>query len=199
MAKLMLGFLASHTGTNMQAIIDAIKEGRLDAKACAVISNNSNSVALERARNEGIPAYHISSKKYPDEQDLDNAIINALKENGVDTVILAGYMKKLSPRVIQAFKGRVLNIHPALLPKFGGKGLYGMYVHEAVIEAGEKVSGATVHLVDEHYDHGRILNQRTVEVAPDDTPETLAQKVLKIEHQLYVETLQKIASGEIQI
>lgn len=195
----MLGFLASHTGTNMQAIIDAIKEGRLDAKACAVISNNSNSVALERARNEGIPAYHISSKKYPDEQDLDNAIINALKENGVDTVILAGYMKKLSPRVIQAFKGRVLNIHPALLPKFGGKGLYGMYVHEAVIEAGEKVSGATVHLVDEHYDHGRILNQRTVEVAPDDTPETLAQKVLKIEHQLYVETLQKIASGEIQI
>lgn len=195
----MLGFLASHTGTNMQAIIDAIKEGRLDAKACAVISNNSNSVALERARNEGIPAYHISSKKYPDEQDLDNAIINALKENGVDTVILAGYMKKLSPRVIQAFNGRVLNIHPALLPKFGGKGLYGMYVHEAVIQAGEKVSGATVHLVDEHYDHGKILNQRTVEVAPDDTPETLAQKVLKIEHQLYVETLQKIASGEIQI
>lgn len=195
----MLGFMASHSGTNMQAIIDAIKEGKLNAQACAVISNNSNSLALERARIEGIPAYHISSKKYPDEEELAQAIINAFKENGVDTVVLAGYMKKLSPNVIHAFNGRVLNIHPALLPKFGGKGLYGMYVHEAVIRAGEKISGATVHLVDEHYDHGKILNQKTVDVSPEDTPESLAQKVLKIEHQLYVETLQKIASGEIVI
>ncbi len=195
----MLGFLASHTGTNMQSIIDAIKDGRLNAMACAVISNNSSSGALERAKKEGIPAYHISAKIYPVQDELDDAIIDALKINGVNIVVLAGYMKQLSPKVIQAFNGRVLNIHPALLPKFGGKGLYGMYVHEAVINAKEKISGATVHLVDEIYDHGKILNQKTIEVSDNETPDSLAEKTLEIEHQLYVETLQKIASGEIKI
>ncbi|MCX7879833.1 MAG: phosphoribosylglycinamide formyltransferase [Ignavibacteria bacterium] len=197
MPKLYLGFLASHGGSNMQAIIDSIKRGELDAVPCVVISNNSNSLALERARNEGIPAYHISSKHFPNEDELDQAILDTLLKHNVDTVVLAGYMKKIGPKVLTHFKNRVLNIHPALLPKFGGQGMYGKFVHEAVLKAGEKESGCTVHLVDEIYDHGRILGQRKVEISPDDTVDTLSAKVLEQEHILYTEILKKISNGEI--
>ncbi|ROL57053.1 phosphoribosylglycinamide formyltransferase [Bacteroidetes/Chlorobi group bacterium Naka2016] len=197
MEKLRIGFLASHNGSNMQAIIDSIKRGELDAIPAVVISNNSNAFALERARREGIPAYHISSKQYPTEEELDKAILETLIKHNVNIVCLAGYMKKVGPKVLNYFKNRVLNIHPALLPKFGGKGMFGKYVHEAVLKAGEKESGCTVHLVDEIYDHGRILGQKIVPVFPDDTVETLAQRVLEQEHKLYPEVLQKIAKGEI--
>ena len=156
MAHLRLGFLASHNGSNMQAIIDACNNGILDATPCVVISNNSSSGALIRARNEGIPAYHISSKTHYDEE---TAIIDALLENSVDILILAGYMKIVRKRTIRFMKGKILNIHPALLPNYGGKGMYGMKVHEAVIAAKEKVSGATVHLVDTRYDHGNCWIQ----------------------------------------
>mgnify|MGYP000924438911 CR=1 FL=1 len=196
---LNLGFLASHGGSNMQSIIDWCKDGRLFAKPCCVISNNSNSFALQRARNENIPAYHISSLVYPIQDAYDDAIIDIFSSNGVDTVVLAGYMKLLGSSVIRHFKGRVLNIHPALLPKFGGKGMYGKYVHEAVIAAGEKFSGPSVHLVDEIYDNGRILSQIQIPVLPEDTPETLAKRVLEQEHIIYPQTLQKIALGEIVI
>lgn len=197
MEKLRIGFLASHNGSNMQAIIDAIKRGELDATPVVVISNNSNAYALERARNEGIPAYHISSKHYPNEEELDQAILDTLIKHNANIVCLAGYMKKVGAKVLNHFKNRVLNIHPALLPKFGGKGMYGRFVHEAVLKAREKQSGCTVHLVDEHYDHGRILGQKVVPVYPDDTVETLAARVLEQEHKLYPEILQKIAKGEI--
>lgn len=197
MGKLHLGFLASHNGSNMQAIINAIKEGKLDAVPCVVISNNSNAFALERARNEGIPCYHISLKQYPDENELDQAILDKMLEYNVDTVILAGYMKKVGNKLLRHFKNRVLNIHPALLPKYGGKGMYGMYVHKAVLESGEKESGCTVHLVDEVYDHGKILGQSVVPIYPEDTAETLAERILEQEHKLYPQVLQKIASGEI--
>ncbi len=197
MGKLHLGFLASHNGSNMQAIINAIKEGKLDAVPCVVISNNSNAFALERARNEGIPCYHISLKQYPDENELDQAILDKMLEYDVDTVILAGYMKKVGNKLLRHFKNRVLNIHPALLPKYGGKGMYGMYVHKAVLESGEKESGCTVHLVDEVYDHGKILGQSVVPIYPEDTAETLAERILEQEHKLYPQVLQKIASGEI--
>ncbi|MEJ5286380.1 MAG: phosphoribosylglycinamide formyltransferase [Bacteroidota bacterium] len=197
MEKLRIGFLASHNGSNMQAIIDSIKRGELDAIPAVVISNNSNAFALERARREGIPAYHISSKQYPTEEELDKAILETLIKHNVNIVCLAGYMKKVGPKVLNYFKNRVLNIHPALLPKFGGKGMFGKFVHEAVLNAGEKESGCTVHLVDEIYDHGRILGQKIVPVYPDDTVETLAQRVLEQEHKLYPEVLQKIAKGEI--
>lgn len=199
MATLNLGFLASHSGSNMQAIIDAIKNGRLDAKACCLISNNSDSGAMQRAKNEGIPAFHISQKIYPDENEMNKAIIHTFEKHNVDTIVLAGYMKILHPEIIHHFKGRVLNIHPALLPKFGGKGMYGKNVHKAVLEAGETKSGATIHLVDEVYDNGRILAQREVPVYPDDTVETLAARVLEQEHILYPETLEKIAKGIIVI
>ncbi len=197
MPALHLGFLASHGGSNMQAIIDACKEGRLDAKPCVVISNNSESMALQRAKTEGIAAYHLSSQTHPDPALLDGAIFQVLERHGVDTVILAGYMKKLGAQTLQAYRGRILNIHPALLPKFGGQGMYGKRVHEAVLAAGEKVTGVTIHIVDEHYDAGSIINQCEVPVLEGDTAETLAERVLTHEHRLYVETLQRISQGLI--
>lgn len=197
MENLRIGFLASHNGSNMQAIIDAIKRGELDAKPCVVISNNSNAFALERARREGIPAYHISSKHFPSEDELNSAILETLLKHDVNIVCLAGYMKKVGQKVLHHFKNRVLNIHPALLPKFGGKGMYGKFVHEAVLRSGETQTGCTVHLVDELYDHGKILGQKIVPIYPDDTVETLAARVLEQEHKLYPEILQKIAKGEI--
>lgn len=182
----------------MQAIIDACVEGRLDAAPCVVISNNSEAVALERARKAGIPRYHISGKRQPGEME-DQAILRTLRAHDVDTVILAGYMKKLGPLTLQAFRGRILNIHPALLPKFGGQGMYGTRVHEAVLQAGETVTGVTVHVVDELYDHGRILAQCEVPVLAGDTVDSLAERVLRQEHRLYPDTLRRIAAGEIEL
>jgi len=192
-----IGFLASHGGSNMQAIIDACKAGRLSAVPVVVISNNGESRALERARNEGIPSYYLSGKTHPDPDSLDQAILDVLILHGVDVVALAGYMKKLGPKTLAHFRGRILNIHPALLPKHGGKGMYGIRVHEAVITAGETESGVTVHLVTEEYDRGPILAQVRVPVMPGDTPETLAERVLVQEHILYPATLQRIATGDI--
>lgn len=194
-----LGFLASGGGTNMQAIIDACKEGRLHAQPAVVIGNNSHSGALQRACNERIPWFHFSSKTHPNAGDLDAAIEGALLEHEVEIVCLAGYLKLLGPRTILTYKGRILNIHPALLPKFGGGGFYGCAVHEAVLAAGERESGASVHLVDEAYDHGPVIAQVRVPVFLGDTPEILAARVLAQEHVLYTETLQKIAAGEINL
>jgi phosphoribosylglycinamide formyltransferase-1 len=199
MKPLRLGFLASHGGSNMQAILDSIQAGALDAVPALAISNNSKSTALERARAEGIPWKHLSSATHPDPDDLDRAILAALREQRVNLVILAGYMKKIGAATLGAYANRILNIHPALLPKFGGKGMYGMNVHEAVLAAGETVSGATIHLVDPLYDHGRILARRETPVEPGDTPETLQARVLKAEHRLYSDTIQAIASGEIDL
>ncbi|HWU36365.1 MAG TPA: phosphoribosylglycinamide formyltransferase [Candidatus Acidoferrum sp.] len=196
MPPLQLGFLASHGGSNMQAIIDACKTGRLEAKPCVVLSNNSDSMALQRAKNEGIPNYHISAVTYPGPLE-DEEILRTLKRHGVDTVILAGYMKMLGPETLKAYRGRILNIHPALLPKYGGKGMYGKRVHEAVLAAGEKMTGVSIHIVDETYDTGPIINQCRVPVHEGDTVDSLAERVLKHEHVLYVETLQKIVEGKI--
>jgi len=196
MAILQLGFLASHGGSNMQAIIDACKAGRLDAEPRVAISNNSDSRALQRARNEGIPCYHISALIHPGSLE-DEEILRVLRRHGVDTVILAGYMKRLGPMTLAAYRGRILNIHPALLPKFGGEGMYGKRVHTAVLAAGEQVTGATVHIVDEEYDAGPIVNQVQVPVLEGDTVDSLAERVLGHEHALYVETLRKICDGTI--
>lgn len=178
----------------MQAIINSVHDGRLQANLCAVISNNSQSGALQRAQKHAIPNYHISEKTHP--SHVDDKITELFKYHKVNTVILAGYMKPVSHCLIEAFSGCVLNIHPALLPKFGGRGMYGMNVHRAVLQAGEQVSGATVHLVNSEYDSGKILGQMQVMVQPDDTPETLAARVLEIEHALYTDVLIKISQGE---
>ena len=194
-----LGFLASGSGTNMQAILDACRDGRLPAEPVAVVGNNSLSQALERARRQGIPAFHLSSRTHPDPDALDAAIASVLSRCGADLVCLAGYMKLVGPRTLRTFEGRVLNIHPALLPKYGGRGFYGRAVHEAVLAAGESESGATVHLVDELYDHGPALAQVRVPVLAGDTPETLAARVLEQEHLLFPDTLRRIAAGEINL
>ena len=197
--KLRLGFLASHAGSNVQAILDACREGRLDAEPCVVISNNSDATVLDRAMAARVPAFHLSAHLHPDPARLDEAILATLEKHRVNLIVLAGYMKKLGPKTLARYRGRVLNMHPALLPKFGGQGMYGHHVHDAVLAAGEKESGATVHIADAEYDEGRILAQKKVPVLPDDTSESLAARVLEVEHQLYAETLQRIANGEIKL
>lgn len=199
MGKLNLVVLASGGGTNLQSIIDNIEAGKLNAQIKAVISNNSKAGALERARSHNIPAIHLSHKQFATPEEFDDKLLSILKENETDLVILAGYMKMLSPTVVRAYKNRILNIHPALLPSFGGTGMYGTHVHEAVINAGVKVTGVTVHIVDEIYDHGAIVIQKTVPVLDDDTPESLAERVLKVEHQTYPEAIQLFAEGKVEV
>lgn len=194
-----IGFLASGRGSNVQAVIDAFKAGALDVEAAVVISNNSAAGAIERAEKEGIPHYHLSSATHPDPDDLDQAVVDALVSHGAEVVMLAGYMKKLGPKTLSRFRGRVLNIHPALLPKFGGHGMYGVHVHEAVIAAKEKETGVSIHVVDEEYDTGPVIAQSRVPVMPDDDAGTLAARVLDREHTFLVEVLQKVASGEVSL
>lgn len=179
--------------------MDACKSGILDAKAGLVISNNSVSEALARARREGIPDYHFSSQTHTDPVQLDEAILAALLEHKIDLVILAGYMKRLGEKTLLAYQGRVINIHPALLPKYGGVGMYGAHVHEAVIAAGELETGVTIHLVDREYDHGSILAQCRLPVMQGDTALALASRVLEREHSFLVETLKRIIDGEIPL
>lgn len=186
---------ASANGSNMQAVIDACKNKSIDAKVVLVISNNSTAYALQRAKNEGIDHYHVSEYVYKDK--LADKMIELLKRYEIDLVLLAGYMKKLPKEVLEKYK--VLNIHPALLPKYGGKGMYGERVHQAVLEAKDKESGCTVHAVDEFYDNGRVLNQIKVPVYEEDTVETLSQRVLQQEHIIYVDTIKKIIAKEIEL
>ncbi len=162
-----------------------------------VISNNSNSGAIALAKREGIPFYHLSQATHPQPDKLDEAILETLRKHNVDTIVLAGYMKKLGPRTLTSFKGAVLNIHPALLPKFGGEGMYGIHIHEAVLAAKEKETGVSIHMADAEYDTGKVIAQAKTRVFSDDTPETLQARVLELEHSFLPETLQKIISGEI--
>ena len=197
MSKLRLGLLASHGGSNVQAIVDACGAGELLAEPRVVISNNSGSEVLRRAAREGVPGFHLSSRTHPRPDDLDAAIEGVLADHGVEIVVLGGYMKKLGPKVLGRYRGRVLNVHPALLPAYGGRGMYGERVHAAVLAAGERVTGVTVHLVDEEYDQGPVVAQAEVPVLDGDTVESLRLRVLRREHELYPQTLQKIAAGEI--
>ena len=192
-----LAFFASHNGTNMQAVLDACKTGYLLADPCVVISNNSDAEALTRAERDGIPHYHLSAKTHPEPAQLDAEILLVLQQHGAELVILAGYMRKLGPKTLVPFQGHIINIHPALLPKYGGSGMYGAHVHQAVLAAGEKETGITIHLVDEEYDHGAILAQCKVPVLQGDTVATLSARVLAQEHQFLVETLRKIVSKEL--
>ncbi|MGB7538162.1 MAG: phosphoribosylglycinamide formyltransferase [Anaerolineales bacterium] len=194
-----LAFFASHQGSDMQAVIDACKSGTLRAVPCAVVSNNSGSMALARAEQGHIPAYHLSAKTHPDPAQLDRAILDILIRHQTGLVILTGYLKKLGPQTLAAYRGRILNIHPALLPKYGGPGMYGPAVHAAVLAAGDKETGVTIHLVDREYDHGDIIAQCRVPVRENDTPESLAERVLRREHVFLVETLQRILDGGISL
>jgi phosphoribosylglycinamide formyltransferase-1 len=182
-----IAVFASHGGSDLQAIIDGCKSGAINARVSVVISNNSDSFALTRAKNENIPAFHISKKTAPD--SLDEKILEILQLHKTDIIFLAGYLKKIPLVVLQIFENRIFNIHPSLLPKFGGKGMFGINVHKAVLDAGETETGITIHRVTADYDQGEILAQKIVPVLPQDTPEILAARVLEKEHILIVEFL----------
>lgn len=194
-----LAVLASHEGTTLQAVLDACAAGKIAARVALVVSNNAGSGALRRARAAGVEALHLSGATHPDPLDLDRAISSALSQRRVDLVLLAGYMKRLGPVTLEAYAGRILNTHPALLPRFGGQGLYGARVHRAVLAAGERVTGASIHSVDAAYDTGPVLAQVTVPVEAGDTEDTLAARVQQAERALLIEVLADIASGRRQL
>ena len=192
---LNLAVLASHEGTTLQAVLDACRTGKIAARIALVISNNADSGALRRARAAGIASLHLSGTTHAEPLRLDHAIAAALAEHRIDIVLLAGYMKRLGPATREAYAGRILNTHPALLPRFGGRGMYGALVHRAVLAAGERQSGATIHLVDENYDTGPVVAQVTVPVEAGDTEASLAARVQQAERALLIDVLAEIAGG----
>lgn len=194
-----IAVFASHGGSDLQAIIDGCREHRIDARVAAVISNNGDSLALDRARAAKIPACHLSAKLFGSEELLAQKILETLRRYDIGMIFLAGYMRMLHPAVLDAYRDRIFNIHPALLPKFGGKGMYGMHVHEAVIAAGETETGVTIHRVSPEYDSGEIVAQTTVPVLPGDDPQMLAARVLEREHSFLVEVIADIVDGKIRL
>jgi phosphoribosylglycinamide formyltransferase-1 len=192
-----IAVLASGAGTVLQAVIDGCADGRLGADVCLVISNNSQSGAALRAERHQIPFRHLSGQTHTDPVALDAAVLEALLERRTDLVFLAGYMKKLGPRTLEHFRGRIINTHPALLPKFGGLGMYGARVHAAVLASGERVTGVSVHRVEGEYDTGPVLAQCEVPVLPGDDVETLSARVQARERLFVVEILGRIARGEL--
>ena len=193
METFRISVLVSGNGSNLQCIIDAVEDGRIpNSKIVGVISSNENAYALERARQHEIPATAITKHEYADIRDRMDAILQVLEGEHPDLIVLAGYLSILPPKVVQKYKGQIINIHPALLPKFGGKDFYGIHVHEAVLEAGETESGATVHYVDEGVDTGKIILQEKVSVLPGDEPQTLRERVLEVEHKILPEAIAMI-------
>lgn len=191
--------LASGSGSNLQAIIDAIEQEKFPARIVAVLSNKADAFALERAKKHNVPAFFINPKEFKSPQEYDQKVLEKLKEAGADYLVLAGYMRIISSVLVNAFPNRIVNIHPALLPSFGGKGMYGHHVHEAVIAHGCKVAGCTVHFVTEGVDEGPIIAQACVPVQEDDTPETLAKRVLEQEHKIYPQAIRWIAEGKVTV
>ncbi len=189
-----IAVLASGSGTNFQAILDAVAGGRLDSEVVLVASNREDAGALERGRAAGIRAEWISPG-----DDYHDRLYARLEEVDPDLIALAGYLKLIDLRTVRRWAGRMVNIHPALLPSFGGKGMYGLHVHEAVLARGVKVTGVTVHIVDEEYDRGPIVAQVAVPVLDGDTPEVLQARVLTREHELYPRVLQWFAEGRLRI
>lgn len=185
-----IAVLVSGGGSNLQSIIDAVEAGRINGQIKLVISNKEGAYGLERAKNHNIRAVF--------EKD-EQAIIDIMKESQIDLVVLAGFLKILSPNFTKAFENRIINIHPSLIPSFCGKGYYGLRVHEAAVEYGVKVSGATIHFVDENADTGPIIRQETVEVLPEDSPQDLQQRVLKIEHRILSQVVADYCDDKIRV
>ena len=182
---------ASGSGSNFQSIINAVQNGQINARVAGLVSNNADAFSIERARKNDIPFIVLNPLQFESEADYTKELLHQLANWKVDILILAGYLKKIPLSVIEAYPKRILNIHPSLLPKYGGKGYYGMNVHKAVIEAKEKESGCTVHLVSKEYDDGPILGQAVITVHENETPEELAQRVLNQEHKLYPVIIQQ--------
>jgi len=189
-----IGVLASGRGTNLQAIIEAIEGGKIEGRINIVISDNRDAFALKRAKQNNIETQYVNFKSFKNREDYDKEIIKALEEKKIDLVVLAGYMRILSPFFINAYKNKIMNIHPALLPSFPG-----LHAQRQAVEYGAKVSGCTVHFVDEGVDLGPIVLQKSVEVNDDDTEELLAERILKEEHQIYPKAIQLFSEGRLTI
>jgi len=193
-----ISVLVSGGGTNLQSIIDHIENGYLDkAKIVQVISGSCGAYALERAKKAGVPGICIDKEQWPEEAARYREILKALREKDTDLIVLAGYMNILDRELIEAYQNRIINIHPALIPKYCGKGYYGKRVHRAVIEGRETESGATVHFVDEGVDTGKIILQEKVAVDPMDTEDTLAARVLAVEHRILPQAIKLFCDGKI--
>ena len=197
--NLNLCVLASGRGSNLKSIIRSQKSGKISSKVAIVISNNSNSGALNIAKTFQIPNFHLSQKMFTSEEEYVNRFLELLRNHDIDLIILAGYMKMIPAEVVKQYRYRILNIHPALIPSFCGKGFYGLHVHEAVLNYGVKVTGVTVHLVDDEYDTGPIVLQKTVKVKDSDTPESLQKRVLKWEHRMFPEAIKLFESKKFNI
>lgn len=198
---LRVGVLVSGGGTNLQAIIDALNSGKITNTSIeVVISNNKNAYALERAKNNNIEAVCISPKDFDDRSLFNKALIKKLDEYNLDLIVLAGCMVVLPAELIQKYRNKIINIHPALIPSFCGNGYYGLHVHEKVLERGVKLTGATVHFVDEGTDTGPIIIQKAVEVLDDDTPEVLQKRVMEqAEWIIMPEAINLIANGKVKV
>ncbi len=196
---LNLGVLVSGRGTNLQAVIDSIQKGSLEAEVCVVISSKQDAYALKRAEKYGIPHYCVLRRDYKRQKDFEREMVNLLKKHDVELVVLAGFMTILSPYFVNEFKNKIINVHPSLIPAFCGKGFYGERVHKAVLDYGVKITGATVHFVDEGTDTGSIILQQAVQVLDDDTVESLGARVLKLEHELLPKAINLFARGKLKI
>lgn len=196
-----LGVLVSgHSrGTNFQAILSAIHEGQLHAQMALLVATDAEHGAVEKASAAGVKTLVLPPKSEADALAWDHRVADALYEEGVSILALAGYLRMISPVLLEAFPNRILNVHPALLPSFGGKGMYGMRVHQAVLEYGCKVSGCTVHLVNERYDAGPIIAQACVPVEEDDTPETLSARVQMQEHRLFPRCIEMVIQDQLRV
>ncbi|WP_309642970.1 formyltransferase family protein [Phenylobacterium sp.] len=196
-SPLKLGFLASRNGSSLRAIMAAIEAGTLAAEARLVVSNTRAAPALSFARDHGVAAQAIATQADPDAADA--RLCEALQAAGVELVVLSGYLRRLGPRTLGAYRNRVLNIHPGPLPRFGGEGMYGRRVHEAVIGSGATESGVTIHLVDEIYDNGPLIAARAVPLSPGETANSLEARITELEPQFFVETLRRLASGDLAL
>lgn len=200
MARIVILVSGKGRGTNMEAIIRACQSGIIPhSKVVLVVGTRSDAPALQKAEQFGVPTAVVSPCEFPDDEAYGDALLWVLQRVQPDLICLAGYMRLLPARVVRAYPARIMNIHPALLPQFGGKGMYGLRVHEAVLRSGARETGCTVHFVDEQYDTGPIILQRTVPVLEGDTPETLAQRLLPVEHATYVEAVRRFVAGEIPL
>lgn len=189
-----IAIFASHNGSNLNAIIHASKQKVIDSTVCLVISNNHDALALVKAQKNNIPNYVINSKTV---DNVESAMLNLLVKYDIDLIFLAGYLKKIDDSILKKYNNCILNIHPSLLPKYGGKGMYGINIHNAVIDAKEPYTGVSVHMVNEEYDSGKIIVQKQIKVSTDDTPQSLQEKVLELEHMIIVDVLKKIENNII--
>ena len=197
--EINVAVFASGGGSNFQALIDKKEEGELHVNFAVLVGNNSKAKAFERARSYNIPTLPIAPGQFEDENVYAEKLMGELESRDIDLIVLAGYMKMIPKAMVQKYHNRIINIHPALLPSFGGVGMYGKRVHQAVLDYGAKISGITVHFVDEEYDRGPIILQETTKVLDDDDADSLAARVLKIEHAHYWRAVEAFAQGTIRV